>query len=71
VKALDEVLKQSEKYNLKKIPVLLFKENNMRGKLVVIGLSDFQQIFIGQKNALIMVTRRLHNLCKARNIKAS
>jgi len=64
-------LKQAEKYNHEKISVLVLEEKNMRGELVVIRLSDYQQIFRGQKNTLIMVTRQLHTLCEARNIKVS
>jgi len=42
---LKDGLKQAESYYPDKIPVLVLKEKNMRGELVVIRLSDFQDLF--------------------------
>ncbi|MEW6417615.1 MAG: hypothetical protein AB1480_05785 [Nitrospirota bacterium] len=41
---LKEGLKQAEKYDPEKIPVLILKEKNMRGEIVVMRLSDFQNL---------------------------
>ena len=38
-------IRQAEKYRPEKIPALILKEKNMRGELVVIRLSDFQNLF--------------------------
>lgn len=37
-------IKQAERYHPDKIPVLILKEKNMKGELVVIRLSDFQYL---------------------------
>lgn len=42
---LKDGIKQAEKYYPDKIPVLILKEKNMRGELVVVRLSDFQNLF--------------------------
>src|SRR3990170_4131475 len=42
---LKDGLRQAEKYHPEKIPALILKEKNMRGELVVIRLSDFQNLF--------------------------
>src|SRR3990172_5864871 len=42
---LRDGLKQSEGYHPEKIPVLILKEKNMLGELLVMRLSDFQKLF--------------------------
>ena len=42
---LKDGLKQAERYNPEKIPVLILKEKHMRGELVIIRLKDFQDLF--------------------------
>ena len=42
---LKDGIRQAMKYDPDKIPVLVLKERNMRGELVVIRLSDFQDLF--------------------------
>ncbi len=42
---LEAGLKQAEKYDPEKIPVLVLKEKNMSGELAVLRLSHFQQLF--------------------------
>ena len=42
---LKDGLKQAEKYYPHKIPVLILKEKNMRGELIILRLSDFQNLF--------------------------
>lgn len=42
---LKDGIRQAEKYRPEKIPALILKEKNMRGELVVIRLSDFQNLF--------------------------
>ncbi len=42
---LKDGLKQAEKYYPDKIPVLVLKEKNMHGELIIIRLSDFQKLF--------------------------
>lgn len=44
-KFLVDGIRQAEGYHPEKIPVLILKERNMRGELVVIRLSDFQDLF--------------------------
>lgn len=45
---LKDGIAQARKYDRKKIPVLILKEKNMRGELVVIRLSDFQDLIAGE-----------------------
>lgn len=42
---LKDGIAQARKYAPEKIPVLVLKERNMRGELVVIRLADFQDLF--------------------------
>ena len=42
---LKDGIKQAMKYHPDKIPVLVLKEKNMRGELVVMRLQDFQSLF--------------------------
>lgn len=42
---LKEGLRQAEGYHPDKIPVLILKEKGMHGELVVLRLSDFQDLF--------------------------
>lgn len=42
---LKEGLRQAEGYNPDKIPVLILKEKYMKGEIVVMRLSDFQDLF--------------------------
>lgn len=42
---LKDGLKQAEKYAPGKIPALVLKERNMRGGLILLRLSDFQDLF--------------------------
>lgn len=42
---LKDGLRQAERYYPDKIPVLILKEKHMQGELVVIRLSDFQDLF--------------------------
>ena len=42
---LKDGIRQAEKYRPEKIPALILKEKNIRGELVVIRLSDFQNLF--------------------------
>lgn len=47
---LKDGLRQAEKYHPEKIPVLILKEKNMRGELVILRLTDFQSLFIDGRN---------------------
>lgn len=42
---LKDGIRQAERYDPEKIPVLILKEKGMKGELVVIRLSDFQDLF--------------------------
>ena len=42
---LKDGIRQAEKYHPDKIPVLILKEKHMKGELVIIRLSDFQDLF--------------------------
>ncbi len=42
---LKDGLRQAEKYNPDKIPVLILKEKNMKGELIILRLRDFQDLF--------------------------
>lgn len=48
---LKDGIRQAESYHPEKIPVLILKEKNMKGELVVFRLSDFQDLF-GEVNRL-------------------
>lgn len=43
---LKDGLKQAEKYDPSKIPVLVLKEKHMKGELAILRLSDFQDIIL-------------------------
>lgn len=42
---LKDGLKQAEKYDPDKIPCLILKEKHMRSELLILRLSDFQDLF--------------------------
>lgn len=42
---LKDGIKQAEKYDPDKIPCLVLKEKNMKGGLILMRLSDFQDLF--------------------------
>lgn len=49
---LKDGIKQAQGYYPEKIPVLILKEKNMRGELVVLQLADFQSLIAGDIKGL-------------------
>lgn len=47
---LKDGIKQAERYDPDKIPCLVLKEKNMRGGLILMRLSDFEDLFGNLKN---------------------